>query len=274
MRAGEIDSAKISAYILQRQAKGLRNATINNELRALKRILNLGHMSTPPKVVSVPHIRLLEENNVRTGFFEDEEYHNLKSALPFHLKPVVTMAFYTGMRKGEILGLRWDQVDLLEGKITLNPRDTKSKEGRVIYMVEELSATLRFQKSIRDTKHPECPWVFFNGDGDQIGRFDKSWSTACKKAGLEGRIFHDFRRTGIRNMVRAGVPESVAMRISGHKTRSVFERYNIVNEDDLRKAAKNISEYHSASDAHNPRTIEEKERVDEKKEANRSVITH
>ncbi len=107
------------------------------------------------------------------------------------------------------------------------------------------------QKSVRDTKWPTCPWVFFNESGEKIGKFKRSWRTACITAGLApadgepDRLFHDLRRSGVRNLIGAGVPESVAMRISGHKTRSVFERYNIVSGRDLHEAARKLENYMS-----------------------------
>lgn len=239
-----IDTAKIRDYIAMRQKNKAANATINRELSALKRMFSLGAKSTPPKVSSIPFISMLKEHNTRKGFFEHSEFLALREKLPDYLKGFATFGYKTGWRHSEIATLTWRHVDRERGTVMLDPGETKNQEGRTVYLDEELKLILNQNWNQRGRGGKVLPWVFLNVQGaDRVKRFDKSWLTACIEAKIGSRLFHDLRRTAVRNMVRAGIPERVAMMISGHKTRSVFDRYNIVSENDLKIAAARQEEY-------------------------------
>jgi integrase len=254
MKATDVTTAKVKEYIEKRMEADLSNASINRELAALKRMFRLGAQCTPPKVNLIPYIPMMKESNVRKGFFEYGEYLAIRKALPEDVKPIITFAYHSGWRKAEILGLTWDRVDLEQGSVRLDPGETKNEKGRTLYMNEEV---LREIRKLHAKRQLGCPHLFHR-EGEQIKDFRGAWDSACIQAGLfrvvkdsEGnenkiptKIFHDFRRTAIRDMVRSGVSERVAMEISGHKTRSVFDRYNIVSDQDLREAAKKKQVYH------------------------------
>jgi integrase len=244
MRAVEISTSKIRQYIERRMEDEAANGTINRELTALKRMLNLGARCTPPKVDRVPYVPMLKENNVRKGFFEPGDFMALRDKLPAHLKEFATFAYKTGWRKSEICNLEWKQVDLDRGTVRLNPGETKNGSGRVAFLDSELIDMLSFMFEARKKAGSLLPYVFPNRDGDgPIQDIRKSWATACKNAKIGQKLLHDCRRTAVRNMIRSGNPEVVVMAITGHKTREVFDRYNIVNEADLQLAAARQEEY-------------------------------
>ncbi len=201
--APNINSPKIGAYIESRLKEGAANATINRELSALKRMLNIGARQTPPKVDRVPFIPMLKENNTRKGFFEHGDFIALRKALPEHLKGFVTFAYKTGWRLSEMTDLTWPQVDRDNGIVRLEPGETKNDDGMTVYLDDELREV--FEQQTKDRKNL-LPYVFLNEKGtDKVKRFDKSWKTACKSAKIGKRLFHDFRRTAVRNMVRSGI---------------------------------------------------------------------
>jgi integrase len=235
-----------------RTVEGVSNAEINRELTILKRMFTLAMQSG--KLLHRPHIPLLKEDNTRTGFFEAEQFTSVYAHLPESLRPIIEFAYITGWRiVSEVLPLEWRQVDFEAGEVRLDPGTTKNGEGRVFPFTDDLRRLLQAQHDehlkLRKSGKVE-PHVFFRmvakgrrstKEARPIRSLNKAWDAACIAAGCPGRIPHDLRRTAVRNMVRRGIPERVAMQLSGHKTRSIFERYNIVSGGDLKAAAAQLS---------------------------------
>jgi integrase len=229
----KLTSDQVVEYVRRRQAAGAANGSINRELAALKRMYRIALKAGRLKLV--PHIGLLQERNIRKGFLRDADYDALAretaSRGPW-LRALFELAYTFGWRKTELTRMRVRQVDAAERTIELNPGETKNDEGRVVTMTRSTWALI--EPCIRGKSADEL--VFTRENGKPAGNFRRSWASACRAAGTPGLLFHDLRRSGVRNMRRAGISEKVAMRISGHKTRSVFERYNIVDPADLQEA--------------------------------------
>lgn len=226
----------------RRTITGASNAEINRELTALKRMFNLAIQAG--KLIQKPHIPMLKEDNVRVGFFERDQFQAMLHHLPDAARPAATFAYITGWRiDSEVLPLEWRQVDFEAGEIRLDAGTTKNGEGRTFPMTADLRVVLERQRGMTQELQRRqgivCRKVFHR-TGKPIKSFRAAFRTACREAGCPGRLLHDLRRTAVRNLVRAGIPERVAMQMTGHKTRSVFERYNIVSVGDLRDAARRL----------------------------------
>ena len=237
-RAVGLTTDRIRAYQAHRLEQKAKPGTVNRETAALARMFRLaeeaGRLSSRPVFPE-----RLVESPPRQGFFEHADYVAIREHLPGDYQDVLDFGYYSGWRKREILGLEWREVDLAGGTIRLSPERAKTRRGRALPLSPPLRELLARRLALRRLDTP----LVFHRAGNPIKGFRKAWATAAKKAGLPGKLFHDLRRTAIRNMIRAGVPERVAMEISGHKTRSVFDRYNIVSEEDLRQAAKRLADY-------------------------------
>ena len=249
-RAVDITTDRIRAYIADRQSTDAANASINRELSALKRMFTLAVQAG--RLATRPHIPMLDEENARQGFVDHESFLALCNALPDYLQDPVAFLYYAGWRVSEMRGLEWRDVDLPGRVIRLRPELSKNKTGRVLPLSGEL---LEVIARAADRRRLDCPSVF-HVDGQPIGDFRKAWWKACITVRLgamvptgkltpagepeltyQGLTRHDLRRSAVRNMVRAGIPERVCMALSGHKTRAIFDRYNIVSEADLTEAA-------------------------------------
>lgn len=220
-----LTASLLDQYVLARKRAGRTIGTINRELRFLRAACRLAWRRH--QILRPPQVRLLPGEHVRQGFFEWHEFERVMQCLPAYLQPVCQFAYWTGWRKGEILSLEWRDVDLTAGVIRLRPEQSKTGVGRVLGLNDTLRTLLEGQFPKRVHNDQLIPYVFHR-HGLPMRRIDKAWQRACRLAGLPEKLFHDFRRTAVRNMVFAGVPEVVAMQVSGHKTRAIFDRYTIV----------------------------------------------
>jgi integrase len=240
-RAVSITTSSIERFILTRQEQGAANATINRELAILKRAFSLGVRAG--KILSKPYIAALKESNTRTGFFEEDQFQAVVTHLPLPLQRLITFYFITGCRKQEGLTLQWRQIDFRTGTVLLDPGTTKNDEGRVFPFTKELRQLLESQRADTDRLQRQrgivCPWVFHR-DGQPIKSYDGAWQSACTASGVPGRHVHDFRRTTVRRLEQAGVSRSVGMKLTGHKTESVYRRYAIVSKSDLEEATRRL----------------------------------
>jgi integrase len=223
-------------------------ATINRELSLLRRAYQLGYERKPQLVDKIPPIKKLAENNVRKGFVTAEQYHKVMKELPEHLHGITCVAFHVANRKGELFNLEWSDVDL-DGNppvLTLWPGQTKNNDGRTLPILPgEMLDMLRSLRAEHQQKHPQEKHVFVNAEGKPLRyhMMREVWDDACSRAGVPGLLFHDLRRAAVRNLRRAGVTQIVARQFSGHKTDSIFNRYNVTDFEDLKDAAAKLGRF-------------------------------
>lgn len=246
-KASDITSDRVGAYQAHRLERGVASGTINYESACLRRMLRLA--VDAGKLTVAPKVKMLTLHNVRKGFFEREQYEAVLRYLPDYLKPVITTAYITGWRtRSELLTRRWRDIDFEGGWMRLEPGEGKTGEGRSFPLVPELRAILEAQRervrSLERTLGRVIANVFVHDDdGRPIGDFRYAWKRACRLAGVPGRIPHDFRRTAVRNLERAGASRSASMKMSGHKTESIFRRYAISDSAVLQEAGEKLSRW-------------------------------
>jgi integrase len=199
--------------------------------------------SRPSSATSSPRSKSAERSYVPTVSSRNGEQ---TTVLPDYLRDFTRLAYLTGWRKSEIVSLRWTVVDCDAGAIRLRPEAAKTGRGRTVMLEADLAELIdrRWEARLLEKNgNVRVAGLVFHRDGEPVGDFRKAWATACEVAGVPDKLFHDLRRTAARNMVRAGVPERVAMAVTGHVTRSMIDRYNIVSEDDLRMATQKTTMY-------------------------------
>jgi len=229
-------------FARKRLAQGAGNAMVNRSLAMLRRMLRIAHEDG--RTQHVPKIRFLKEPPARQGFLELEKFDELVNLFPTHLKPLITFLYYCGARVGEALQIVWEQVDLDARLIRFEENQTKGEEARAVPLPSVLVMMLA-------EIEPKAGNVFSDTN------LRTEWEKACAACGLgtrtrvepedgytwykyQGLLIHDFRRSAVRNLVNAGVAERIAMKISGHKTRAIFDRYHIVSTDDVTNAMRRL----------------------------------
>jgi integrase len=244
-KAREVNESAIAHYSAQRLTAGATPATVQRELSCLRRMFRLGlkqHLLT-----TIPTFEQIEQNgkNARQGFFEDVDFQKVCAVLPIHLQVLTTVAYWTGARKGELLKLQWRHVDLKSGKVQLEAGMVKSKHARSFFLPPDALAALQRWRRVTtewELKNQCKVPTVFHLNGNPIRDFRGAWDHAFEVAGVARKLFHDLRRSSVRNYVRSGVPKSVCRSISGHLTDSIFDRYDIQDDADKQAAAQAIAQ--------------------------------
>jgi integrase len=261
MRAADVTAATVDRYVSGVLTAGKSNGTANRQTQILGAAFRLA--VERGKVIAAPKFRKLRESNIRRIFYTQDEAAAVLAAAPDYLQDALRFFHATGWRKSEVVGLTWSMVDLAAGLITLPT--SKNNRGRVLALAGDLVEIMKRREQARLVERPDGEVAVsdfvFHHRGRCLGDFKRSWHATLERAGLShqerdpatgvvrtvyDRTIHDFRRTAVRNLIRSGVRETVAMGVSGHKSRSVFDRYNITSTDDLREALERVQTSASA----------------------------
>jgi integrase len=243
--ANQLSSDDIDRYIALRQRQKAANATICRELSLIRRMLRLGMRGKSPKVRSMPHFDLPKESDARQGFLSDSLYDKLAQACSregLWLRGMFAVGCSFGWRKSEVLNLQVCQLDFSDRTIRLDAGATKNSDGRVVKMTKDVAHILAACVAGKTGTDYVVTRDAGRHKGKRVRDFRVGWASACERAGCAGLLFHDLRRTGARNLRRLGVSEKTIMEIGGWRTREVFERYNIIDVEDLEDAARRLDE--------------------------------
>ena len=253
VRAIDVSTDRLNRLVIAWRAAQKQPATINRYLATLRRAYVVGAQARPPKVAHVPIFPRQTEHNVRRGWID----RPTMVALLAHLETadsvvhdLVTWLYWTAMRIGSARQLEWTSVDCEAWSLVLPAEHEKTGKARALPLLPVLQAVLQRRWDARVAYAQRTgvivPWVFWrihNGRPCRVIDLRKTWKSACEAAGCTGRLVHDLRRTAIRNMRLAGIERRDAMLISGHKTESVFERYNVDRDIGLRDAMTKLGAY-------------------------------
>ena len=207
--------------------------SLDNEIELLKRMLNYAVDCGYLKFNPIRRVKFLNAPNTRDVVITEEIKEKILDELPAVIRPIIELQFDTGMRREEVLSLKKNQLFLKDGVIRLRETDTKTQTARVVPLTQRVIQSLKELPVF-----PKSDYVFNNPKTETRWRdIKRSFHSACKAAGVPHVWMHDLRRSFATHARKRGIPETVVMKITGHKTRSIFARYNIIDEDDLKNAA-------------------------------------
>jgi len=250
VRIIRITPGDMQRYRSRRLKEGASAGTVNRDLGALGRMLTLAQQQG--WIQQKPRLQRQQEADPRQGFVEHAQYLAICQHLPVDYQDALDFGYYSGWQKGEITALAWDMADLQSGTVRLPPSSNKARQGRVLVLSDLLPAVIQRRIQCRTAGQ----LLLFHDRGRAIRDWRKAWRSATVVADCPGVLFHDIRRTVVRNLIRAGVPERMAMAVTGHKTREVFDRYNIVTERDVALATAQLASYvESGQNTDNTRTV-------------------
>jgi integrase len=244
-KANQIRPSDVEEYrekkLLQTHYRGTnyRPASVNREIEVMKRIYNLAMRDERVEKNPCWKVTRLSEKNARDRVLSEEELDALLKELPQHAADVVAVGYHTGMRAGEIFNLTWDRVNMKEGFLVLTQQDTKTEEARHVYFNGPVKEILERRRKVR---HISDNHVFLYKD-KPLRSIKTALANALEEVEIKDFRFHDLRHTWTTNARKAGVDRTVIMKLTGHKTLSMFTRYNSVDEDDAKQALQLMEGY-------------------------------
>jgi integrase len=250
-RAPHVNGKKLRAYVLHRKEQGAADASVHRELAHLRASLTLAVRDE--QLSKVPDFPVIKLNNARQGFIKPADFTRLRAECRTELlQDFATFLYWSGWRSNEAKTLEWKDIDLAESCIRLRSENSKTRQRRKLKLFGELKEMIARRVARRC---PDSPFVFCRKDGRALGCVADAWKAAALRAGLGHITPHDCRRSAIRNLIRAGVPTSVAMEWSGHKSFTTFKRYDITADDDMDEAADKVAAYVAAEQAKVPAKV-------------------
>ncbi|WP_407702790.1 MULTISPECIES: site-specific integrase [Thiorhodovibrio] len=244
-----LEGSEIMEYVGRRKDAGLANSSINRELEVLSAAINYVRHYLEWKIPNPVEGRMLKEPQGRVRWLRHEEADKLveaaRSSRSPYLADLIILALNTGMRRNEMLGLRWTQVDLKSSTIHLEAVETKSGKYRSVPLNQTARKALLARARWRAENLPDCPLVFVKKDGKRVYDARKGFLAACAKVGIEDFRFHDLRHTCAAWLVTAGVPLTEVRDLLGHSSVTMTERYAHLAPDRIRYAVTVLDESRS-----------------------------